>query len=118
MHILLRVLVGTVALLAVIAPAAPASRADWDACKANNPDQSIAACTRIIEGSGERAKDPAIARRFRGLAYQTAPSPIIMRPSGSISNTPMPTMDAASLTGTRAISSAPSPTTARQSGSI
>jgi tetratricopeptide (TPR) repeat protein len=69
MHILLRVLVGTVALLAVIA-AAPASRADWGACKANDPDQSIAACTRIIEGSGETAKDSAIARRFRGLAYQ------------------------------------------------
>src|SRR5262249_60548282 len=50
--------------------AARASRADGEACKANTPDQSIAACTRIREGTGETAKDSAIARRFRGLAYQ------------------------------------------------
>jgi tetratricopeptide (TPR) repeat protein len=70
MHILLRVLVGTVALLAVMAPAAAASRADWDACKGNDPDQSIAACTRIIQGRGETAKDSAIARVYRGYAYR------------------------------------------------
>ena len=123
MHILLRVLVGTVALLAVIAPAAAASRADWDACKGNDPDQSIAACTRIIQGRGETAKDSAIARRYRGLAYQRKDDldraiADYSEPSGSIPNTPRPTMDGASLTGTRAISSAPSPTTARRSGSI
>jgi tetratricopeptide (TPR) repeat protein len=65
-----KMLIGSVALLAVIAPAAAASRADWDACKGNDPDHSIAACTRIIQGRGETAKNSAIARRYRGLAYQ------------------------------------------------
>jgi tetratricopeptide (TPR) repeat protein len=70
MHILLRVLVGTVALLAVTAPALAAGQVDWDACKGNDPDQSIAACTRIIQGRGETAKDSAIARVYRGHAYR------------------------------------------------
>jgi tetratricopeptide (TPR) repeat protein len=66
----LRVLIWTTALCVLAAPAAAASRADWDACKGDDPDASIAACTRIIQGRGETAKNFAIARRYRGLAYQ------------------------------------------------
>src|SRR6516165_12165496 len=67
---ILTLLIGAAALFAVAAPAAAASRADWDACKGDDPDRSIAACTRIIQGRGETAKDSAIARGYRGLAYQ------------------------------------------------
>ena len=67
---ILRVLIWTAALCALTAPAVAASRGDWDACKGDDPDQSIAACTRIIQGRGETAKNSAIARRYRGLAYQ------------------------------------------------
>ncbi len=66
----LRMLIWTAALCAIAAPALAASRGDWDACKGDNPDQSIAACTRIIQDRGETAKNSAIARRYRGLAYQ------------------------------------------------
>ncbi len=66
----LRMLIWTAALCAIAAPAVAASRGNWDACKADDPDQSIAACTRIIQGRGETAKNSAIARRYRGLAYQ------------------------------------------------
>jgi len=55
----------------VTAPAVAASRADWDACKGDDPDRSIAACTRIIQGRGETAKDSAIAHHQRGLAYRS-----------------------------------------------
>ena len=64
-----KVLIGTAALFMVMAPAAAASQADWDACRGNDPDQSVAACTRIIQGRGETAKDSAIAHQ-RGLAYR------------------------------------------------
>ena len=65
---ILTLLIGAAALLSVIAPAVAASRADWDACKRDDPDRSIAACTRIIQGRGETAKDSAIAHQ-RQLAY-------------------------------------------------
>src|SRR5262249_39549909 len=67
----LRVLIGTAALFMLTAPAAAASRADWDACKGDDPDRSIAACTRIIQGRGETAKDSAIAHHQRGLSYRS-----------------------------------------------
>jgi tetratricopeptide (TPR) repeat protein len=67
---ILTLLIGAAALFAVAAPAAAASRADWDACNGDDPDQSIAACTRIIQGRGETAKDSAIAHQ-RGLAYKS-----------------------------------------------
>src|SRR5262245_20773111 len=70
MHILLRVLVGTVALLAVTAPALAAGQVDWDACKGDDPDRSIAACTRIIQGRGETAQRLANAHYNRGVAYK------------------------------------------------
>jgi hypothetical protein len=84
---ILTLLIGAAALFAVAAPAAAASRADWDACNGDDPDRSIAACTRIIQGRGETAKDSAIAHQ-RGLAYRnraisTAPSPTLARRSGS-----------------------------------
>src|SRR5262247_2962997 len=68
---ILRVLIGTAALFAATAPAAAASRADWDACKGDDPDRSIAACTRIIQGRGKTAKDSAIAHHRRGFAYKS-----------------------------------------------
>ncbi len=68
---MLRLLVATAALFAVTAPAVAASRADWDACKKDDPDRSIAACTRIIQGRGETAKNSAIAHHERGLAYRS-----------------------------------------------
>jgi tetratricopeptide (TPR) repeat protein len=68
---ILTLLIGAAALFAVAAPAAAASRADWDACKGDDPDRSIAACTRIIQGRGETAKDSAIAHHKRGLAYKS-----------------------------------------------
>ena len=68
---MLRLLVATAALFALTAPAAAASRADWDACKGDDPDRSIAACTRIIQGRGETAKNSAIAHHERGLAYRS-----------------------------------------------
>jgi lipoprotein NlpI len=68
---ILSVLVATAALFAATAPAAGASRADWDACKGDDPDRSIAACTRIIQGRGETAKDSAIAHHERGLSYKS-----------------------------------------------
>src|SRR5262249_31531335 len=67
----LRVLIGTAAWVILTAPAAAASRADWDACKGDDPDRSIAACTRIIQGRGETAKDSAIAHHQRGLSYRS-----------------------------------------------
>jgi len=68
---ILRVLIRIAALFALTAPAAAASRADWDACKGDDPDRSIAACTRIIQGRGETAKNSAIAHHERGLAYRS-----------------------------------------------
>jgi lipoprotein NlpI len=68
---ILILLIGTAALFAVAAPAAAASRADWDACKGDDPDRSIAACTRIIQGRGETAKDSAVAHHERGLSYKS-----------------------------------------------
>src|SRR5260221_502233 len=68
---ILSVLVAPAALFAATAPAAGASRADWDACKGDDPDRSIAACTRIIQGRGETAKDSAIAHHERGLSYKS-----------------------------------------------
>jgi len=68
---ILRVLIRIAALFALTAPAAAASRADWDACKGDDPDRSIAACTRIIQGRGETAKDSAIAHHERALSYRS-----------------------------------------------
>lgn len=68
---ILSVLVAIAALFAATAPAAAASRADWDACKGDDPNRNIAACTRIIQGRGETAKDSAIAHHQRGLSYNS-----------------------------------------------
>jgi Tfp pilus assembly protein PilF len=68
---ILRVLIRIAALFALTAPAAAASRADWDACKGDDPDRTIAACTRIIQGRGETAKDSAIAHHERALSYRS-----------------------------------------------
>src|SRR5262249_32674896 len=68
---ILSVLIGAAALFALAAPAAAASRADWDACNGDDPDRSIAACTRIIQGRSESAKDSAIAHHERALSYKS-----------------------------------------------
>src|SRR5262249_35076918 len=56
--------------LAVTAPALAAGQVDWDACKGDDPDRSIAACTRIIQGRGETAQRLANAHYNRGVAYK------------------------------------------------
>jgi tetratricopeptide (TPR) repeat protein len=65
-----RVLVGTAVLLALTAPAMAASQADHDACKGDDPDRSIAACTRIIQDRGEAENRRANAHYNRAIAYR------------------------------------------------
>src|SRR5262249_6946051 len=67
---ILSVLIAAAAVFALAAPAAAASRADWDACKGDDPDRSIAVCTRIIQGRGETANDSAIAHHERAPSYR------------------------------------------------
>src|SRR5262245_66194485 len=62
------VLVASTALFAAINPAAAASQAEWEACKGNDPDRSIAACTRIIQRRGETTTDAAIDHHSRSPA--------------------------------------------------
>lgn len=52
-------------------PATAASRRDWNDCKADDADRSIAGCTRILQGRGETADNRARAYNNRGAAYQT-----------------------------------------------
>src|SRR6516164_9622897 len=154
---ILRVLIRIAALFALTAPAAAASRADWDACKGDDPDRSIAACTRIIQGRGETAKDSAIAHHERALSYRSKGDSdraiadlseairldpkyaeayylrgVSYRNKGDLARAisdyseairldpslQPPTTTGATRTRTRAISTAPLPTSARRSGSL
>jgi lipoprotein NlpI len=63
------VLVGLAAFVAASCPVLAASERDWNDCKGSDPDRSIAACTRILQGGGETTRNRAIARYDRGLAY-------------------------------------------------
>jgi tetratricopeptide (TPR) repeat protein len=47
------------------APAFGASKKDWNACKATDPDQVIAACTRVLQSE----PNSALAYYNRGQAY-------------------------------------------------
>ncbi len=65
----LGVLIAAVALSMTAANALAASKQDWDDCQADDPDRSIAGCTRIIDSRGETPKNRAIAFYNRGIAY-------------------------------------------------
>jgi len=49
--------------------AAPSAADDWSACRLSVPQQRIAACTRIINQSGEAPESVALAYAHRGSAY-------------------------------------------------
>src|SRR5260370_424375 len=68
---ILTLLIGTAALFAATAPAAGASRADWDACKGDDRDRSIPPCTPQIQGAGQTAKNCRLAHYERGLSYKS-----------------------------------------------
>jgi hypothetical protein len=46
-------------------PVMAAGQRDWDDCRADDPDRSIAACTRILQGRGEAASKRAEAYNNR-----------------------------------------------------
>jgi lipoprotein NlpI len=56
-------------LCAVATTVSAASKKDWDDCQADDPDRSIAGCTRIIQSRSETPKNRAIAYYNRGIAY-------------------------------------------------
>lgn len=59
----------TIALLALLGRAS-ANDGDWDDCKAENPERSVAGCTRIINEAKEPPQVLAIAYNNRGVAYK------------------------------------------------
>jgi len=65
----LGILVAAAAFCTVATSALAASKKDWDDCQADDPDRSIAGCTRILDGRGETPKNRAIAFYNRGIAY-------------------------------------------------
>jgi hypothetical protein len=114
----LRVLIWTAALCAIIAPAAAASRADWDACESGDPDRVIACCTRIIQSPGATAKDTAIPHYNRGVAYKNKDD--LDRSIADFaeairlaSSSPTSTAAGDAHTSTRTTTTAPSPTLPR-----
>src|SRR5438552_5174905 len=56
-------------LLSLFAPGW-AGEADWEDCKADHPERSIAGCTRIISEAKEPENVLAIAYNNRGVAYK------------------------------------------------
>ena len=56
------------AIMAVVlaSPASAASQRDRHDCEANDPDRSIAGCTRILQGRGETAQNRGMAYNKRG----------------------------------------------------
>src|SRR5262249_15564843 len=51
-------------------PATAAAQRDWADCKADDPDRSIAGCTRIIEARGGSPHNRAVAYDYRGVAWR------------------------------------------------
>jgi hypothetical protein len=125
-HMRLSVLLIGVAASLMLAGLVSLSRAladDVDTCNNGTGDQSIAACTRLINSG--RWRGPGLAPAYkngaqptRARATTTAPLPTTARRSGSIPNTPPRTTTGATRTMPRATPTAPSPITARRSGSI
>ena len=60
----------SVAIIPVVlaSPASAASQRDRHDCEANDPDRSIAGCTRILQGRGETAQNRGMAYNKRGNA--------------------------------------------------
>jgi len=59
---------GISAFFAVARPALAESERDWDDCNADDPDRSLAACTRILSGRSEKRR--ALAYYNRGYVYK------------------------------------------------
>ena len=55
---------------ALAAPAFAASQQDWDDCKGNDTDRSIAGCTRVIADRSESLYTRAQAYNYRGNAFR------------------------------------------------
>ncbi len=49
--------------------ATAASQRDWKDCEGGDADRAIAACTRILQGRGETARNRAVAHLNRGIAF-------------------------------------------------
>ena len=58
------------ALAAAECPALAASQRDWDACISQDPDTSIAGCTRILDAGDETPKVHSTVYNARGVAYK------------------------------------------------
>lgn len=62
--------VAIIALFGLLGPAL-ASEEDWADCKAEDPERSIAGCTRIISAAKEPSQALAIAYNNRGVGYRS-----------------------------------------------
>jgi len=64
-------LVLSLGLFVIAAPAIAASQADRDDCKqSGDQDRRIAGCTRVVQDSNEPAAERAAAYNNRGAAFQ------------------------------------------------
>ena len=104
------------------AAAAESDRADCIG-NANNPDQKIAACTRVIDDGAETTANRVIAFNNRGFGYSsngttTARSRSTTKRSSSIRNSPPPSATAALPMGPKATATARSQITTKRSSSI
>jgi tetratricopeptide (TPR) repeat protein len=57
-------------LAAAECPALAASQGDWDACKSQDPDTTIAGCTRVLDAGDETPKVHSTVYNARGIAYK------------------------------------------------
>jgi len=65
----MRILLILALLTISTSPASAQSKALWNACKRDNPDQMIAACTKLIALDGLSRKNRASAYFNRCVAY-------------------------------------------------
>jgi hypothetical protein len=116
------------AIAAVRIPAAPAlalTQREIDRCVGKNvaPELQIDGCTAAIQSEGLSPSDLAAAYHNRGLAYAKRDDlkdaiAEFDQATGSTHNLPVPTTIGASLMPDRGVSTLPSPTSMKPSGSI
>jgi tetratricopeptide (TPR) repeat protein len=68
-------LIGVSFLLVTAPTVLTGSQRDWDDCKANDPERSIAGCTRILERKDESIRNLSVAYNDRGLAFRRRGDP-------------------------------------------
>jgi tetratricopeptide (TPR) repeat protein len=68
-------LIGASLLLVTAPTVLTANQRDWDDCKANDPERSIAGCTRILERKDESTHNLSVAYNDRGLAFRRRGDP-------------------------------------------